>query len=734
MQEQDFSARLQPTPARHFGLYFYTAVLHLMRQAIYSFGSWDELFKELPFLGGYYQELAEHEMNGMSLEEAGAHLRDSLRACEGSACVHLPLRALRELTGLDYATLALLVSIGLIEEDARFGSAFEILQEMPGQHRPTLGLLSSWLGDFTEPLQARSALRHLQELGLVCVVNPDAPRTQWAFQIPGLLWDAMRGEAYDAPASWMRYHTTDKLIERDELIVSAAIRQELSMIPLLLEKGDARALIIRGPQRNGRRTLAGSIARALGRAVLEIEGVGFKPDDERWKLVGPLSTMMQALPLVVLDLSPGETADLPSLGGYDGPVIIVLGKQGGVRGPCVESAITLTLEMPDAAGRRQHWLRVTSQHEKDDKRQPDMTGEEHQVHRFKIADQSLRRRRSSYSTSSEQSSADAYELDQISERFRMTGGNIQRAASMAFAYAALEGRTAITVGDVQQASRELNRQALDMLAVRVETAGDWSHLAVREETIRELFNLESRCRHRERLHESVNENLGRQLNRGVRALFTGPSGTGKTLAAGLLASVLNMDIYRLDLSSVVSKYIGETEKSLNQIFSRAEELDVILLLDEGDALLTQRTSVQTSNDRYANLETNYLLQRLESFEGILVVTTNAGERIDGAFQRRMDVVVDFRPPEARELWAIWQLHLPPEHAVNESLLSEIVRRCALSGGQIRNAVLHASLLALGDGGLLTSAYLEAAVRREYRKAGAVCPLRPQYEISLSGSY
>jgi SpoVK/Ycf46/Vps4 family AAA+-type ATPase len=144
--------------------------------------------------------------------------------------------------------------------------------------------------------------------------------------------------------------------------------------------------------------------------------------------------------------------------------------------------------------------------------------------------------------------------------------------------------------------------------------------------------------------------------------------------------------------------------------------------------------VQTSNDRYANLETNYLLQRLESFEGILVVTTNAGERIDGAFQRRMDVVVDFRPPEAAELWAIWQLHLPPEHAVDESLLNEVARRCSLSGGQIRNAVLHASLLALNDGGALSSAHLEAAVQREYRKAGAVCPLRTQPEMSLAGRY
>src|SRR5205823_7525236 len=179
---------------------------------------------------------------------------------------------------------------------------------------------------------------------------------------------------------------------------------------------------------------------------------------------------------------------------------------------------------------------------------------------------------------------------------------------------------------------------------------------------------------------------GAQMTAGVRALFTGASGTGKTLAARLLSAILQMDLYRLDLSLVVNKYIGETEKNLNQVFARAEELDVILLLDEGDALLTQRTSVQTANDRYANLETNYLLQRLESYEGILLVTTNARDRIDGAFQRRMDVIVEFHLPDPVERLKIWELHLPPEHLSDPAFLFEVANRCHLSGAQIRNTV------------------------------------------------
>lgn len=151
----------------------------------------------------------------------------------------------------------------------------------------------------------------------------------------------------------------------------------------------------------------------------------------------------------------------------------------------------------------------------------------------------------------------------------------------------------------------------------------------------------------------------------------------------------------------------------------------MLLLDEGDALLTQRTHVQTSNDRYANLETNFLLQRLESFEGIIVITTNAGDRIDNAFARRMDVVVDFRAPDGAERLAIWNMFLPPGHDVSEEELSEIAIRCPMTGAQIRNAVLQASLTALTNGGIVTDKYVEAAIRKEYRKLGAACPLRPQ---------
>jgi SpoVK/Ycf46/Vps4 family AAA+-type ATPase len=275
---------------------------------------------------------------------------------------------------------------------------------------------------------------------------------------------------------------------------------------------------------------------------------------------------------------------------------------------------------------------------------------------------------------------------------------------------------------VRQANRAL-QQPLENQAVRLESCQGWDHIVAAPEVLGELRSLADRCRYREQLAAVLGATHAAGTNQGVRALFAGPSGSGKTLAARVLASELQLDLYRLDLSAVVNKYIGETEKNLNQVLSRAEELNVILLLDEGDSLLTNRTAVQSSNDRYANLETNFLLQRIESFEGILFITTNALQRIDGAFQRRMDVLIEFRPPDPQERRQIWYLHLPAGHDVSDHWLEEVARRCALSGGQIRNAALHASLLALSCHSAVTTQDAEAAVLREYQKVGAVCPLR-----------
>ena len=666
---------LEPTPAEHFKLFFYGAVLSLFHHVVQLFGSAEEAFKEFPFLVGYNNELADGGLAGVNSGKAVSLWLESLREWEKKATGHLPMDALRRAAGLDHSAMILLTVIGLIEEDLRFGTVFESMQGTSGQHRVTPGLLNCWGRDELNYTDARADVRRMHELGLLRVINPEAPRLEWAMEVPSPLWDALRGEQNQFPGHGFHYRRADKLLSLDQLILPPALHEQVRAIPKLFVSGEADGVMVRSASRNGRRTLIGALARELDLGLLEVTPVA---GDERLRLVGPLATALNALPVIILDLAPQETFEVRHLSACRSPYGIVAGKQGGISGDGVEHAITINLEMPGPNLRRRHW--------------------QHACATDRLAD-----------------------LDGISRRFRLTAGNIHRSAHLARSYAALNGHEAITAADAQRATRSLHRQALDALAVRLSVSGDWDQLAVGEDTRNELENLVSRCRHRENLQAQI----GGKTSAGVRAFLSGPSGTGKTLAARLLASTLQMDLYRVDLSAVVNKYIGETEKTLNLVLSRAEELDVILLLDEGDSLLTQRTGVQSSNDRYANLETNFLLQRLEaeSFDGILLVTTNAAERIDSAFQRRMDVVINFAPPAPPERWAIWQLHLPRAHRVDLGLLEEAAARCAMTGGQIKNAALHASLLALEDGGIVTSAMVEAAIEREYRKAGGVCPLR-----------
>ncbi len=671
-------ADLLASPATHFRLSFYAAVAWLVASAAERFRDRGSIAERFPFLEGYQRDLSRREIARLDAGEAAAWWQDAVRRWEASYAGFLPIRAIRTAAGFDDQPMLLLFAVGLVDEDARFGLLFEALDCVQSR-RPTIGVLTELWSARGEGSDVRAHVAQLRALGLLQVANPEAPRAEWTLQVPALVWDALRGDGSAQIAGWARYRPPAALLDTAALILPDRVKAQVSELPPLLRSGETRALVLRGPRHNGRHTVLGAVARTLGRGVLEIAGIA-KGDDDRWRHAGLLAVGLNALPVLEFDLAPGETIDLPTLGAYDGPLGVVLGKQGGLSGPGAERALTLTIDLPDACHRREHW-------------------------------------RSSLPCEP------TSDLEPIADRFRLTAGNIRRAAALARSYAVLSGRPSVATEDVQHAARSLNREALDALAARLPAGGDWRHLAAREETLRELMDLELRCRHRERLLTLSQDATGLPSNCGVRALFRGPSGTGKSLAARLLAAVLQADLYRLDLSALVNKYIGETEKNLDRALSRAEELGVILLLDEGDALLTQRTSVQTSNDRYANLETNYLLQRLESFEGILIVTTNAGDRIDSAFERRMDVVIDFRPPDATERWDIWHLHLPATHRVDPDFLSELTSRCVLSGGQIRNAVLHASLLAIDHDGPLTSAQLEAAVRREYRKSGAVCPLR-----------
>jgi SpoVK/Ycf46/Vps4 family AAA+-type ATPase len=213
---------------------------------------------------------------------------------------------------------------------------------------------------------------------------------------------------------------------------------------------------------------------------------------------------------------------------------------------------------------------------------------------------------------------------------------------------------------------------------------------------------------------------------GLSALFSGPSGTGKTLAAEVVAGELNLDLYRIDLSSVVSKYIGETEKNLKQVFDAAETGGVVLLFDEADALFGKRGEVKDSHDRYANIEVSYLLQRMESFQGLAILTTNLKSSLDKAFQRRLRFTIDFPFPDAAQREAIWSRVFPAQ-TPTKGLQPDRLAKLNMTGGNIRNIALNAAFLAAEAGASVEMAHVLQATRME-----AVKIERPLSETEVRG--
>ncbi|MEU8890832.1 ATP-binding protein [Streptomyces sp. NPDC048442] len=302
--------------------------------------------------------------------------------------------------------------------------------------------------------------------------------------------------------------------------------------------------------------------------------------------------------------------------------------------------------------------------------------------------------------------------------YRMRGDRVRRAARSALELAAFDG-TDLTAAHVRQAARHHSASGLEQHARRIVPDVGWNDLVLPAASLEHLRELAVRARHRERVLGDWRLSAGGGRGRGVLALFAGESGTGKTLAAEVLAADLGLDLYVIQLSSVVDKYVGETEKNLERIFSEADRTDAVLLFDEADAVFGKRSEVKSSHDKHANMESAYLLQRLEAFNGIAVLTTNLRANIDDAFTRRLDLVVDFPFPEADQRLALWRHSLTHVPCADDLDPAGCARDYELAGGSIRSAVVTAAYAAAARGGPVTTPDLLNGARREYRKAGRI---------------
>ena len=312
-------------------------------------------------------------------------------------------------------------------------------------------------------------------------------------------------------------------------------------------------------------------------------------------------------------------------------------------------------------------------------------------------------------------SNDHFNLPQLANLFRLSAGQIEDSVATAKNLARWQQRD-LTRTDLYTAAQLHSNQQLSTLGTKITPRYRWHDIVLPEDTLAQLKEIAMRLRHQATVFDSWGYGDKLAYGKGLAALFVGESGTGKTMAADIIAGELGLDLYRIDLSSVVSKYIGETEKNLERIFSEATTSNAILFFDEADALFGKRGDVKDSHDRYANLEVSYLLQRVEQFEGITILASNLQANIDEAFVRRLSFIIEFPLPDRAEREKIWHLSIPEATPLAADIAFEQLANFKLTGGNIRSITLAAAFLA-AETGCLQMHHLLHATRREYQKLG-----------------
>jgi ATP-dependent 26S proteasome regulatory subunit len=314
------------------------------------------------------------------------------------------------------------------------------------------------------------------------------------------------------------------------------------------------------------------------------------------------------------------------------------------------------------------------------------------------------------------------DLSTLSSKFRFTAGQIQDAAGTARNLAHWRDPEAdkVTIGDLYEACRLQCNRKLSSLAKKIKPHYAWEDIILPMDRVQQLREICNSLKYRSVVYERWGFDRKLALGKGLNILFAGPPGTGKTMAADIMAGELGLDLYKTDLSTIVSKYIGETEKNLSRIFAEAETSNAILFFDEADALFGKRSEVRDSHDRYANIQTNYLLQKMEEHEGVVILATNFRKNMDEAFVRRLHFTIDFPFPDEGDRRRIWETIWPDETPRHVELdLASLARRFEVAGGNIRNIALGAAFLAADNGGVIKMQHLLHATRREYQKMGKV---------------
>ncbi len=485
----------------------------------------------------------------------------------------------------------------------------------------------------------------------------DGPLPQRCIAMPANLWQILRGK----PSRWPGCQRLEKVGPAE--LLPRSVRPALEAHARQL-KQNASLLLIRGMPHSGRRLAASLIARNARLTPILTSRQNWMNQPE----LKQACRYANWLAIIDAELGPGETWSPPA---DSGPMIVIAGRDGAVSHPRMHE---LQLALPPRQERRQHWQRNLGERE---------------------------------------------DLDQLAAA-ELSAPMIEAVCTTARLSQA-DPSEPLSRHTLIQARRQHSAESLRLLAEPVEVRLKPDDLVLPGLLRDEMENLIQRCQQREYLADRLGSVVKATLTAGVRALFWGDSGTGKTLASSYLAQRLGAPLYRVDISSVINKYVGESEKNIARLLDHAAAADVVLLFDEADSLFGQRSEARDSGERYANMLTNFLLSRIETHPGIVVLTSNNRSRIDSAFSRRFDAILEFPLPAHEERLALWQKHLG-EASPGESTCSYLASYCDLSGGHIRNAVLYAgsrSSASQGTGVKIND--LVRGLENEYRKLGRPMP-------------
>jgi hypothetical protein len=609
-------------------------------------------------------------------DPAAAKVRDEIEAAADAAekeGADLRLRRLARNFGLDEIDIELVLIAMAPDVDARFERLYGYLQDDVSRRRASVGLGLELCGLPSSGAYARSRLAAgapLVDEYLVLVEESERPVLTRSLRVPDRVTAHLLGSDIPDPV-------VAALAYQGE---PATPEQAAVLVRWMRDSSPSRLAYVRERPGASGAALASSAFRQIGRPTLALDLERLRSDDDP-AMVAALTAREAGLTSAGVVAGPVEVLfakGLPAVRAFsEMPALIVLvGSRSWDPGWARDVPFICEAPVPDALQRAELWRR-------------NLNGD----------------------------TPSGLDLAGTMAQFRLTAEQVHRAARAARMEAHARD-VPLDEEELKAGARAQNAAGLERLARRIQPAVGFTDLVLPPDTMAQLKELLTRARYREQVLDVWKMGGPSTRRRGLTALFAGPSGTGKTMAAEVLASELGLDLYTVDLATVVDKYVGETEKNLDRIFAEAERVNGVILFDEADALFGKRSEVSDAHDRYANVEVAYLLQRMELFEGIAILATNLRANLDEAFTRRLDALVDFPEPEDEYRRRLWERSLGTTMPREANLdLDFLARAFKLSGGAIRNIVVAAAYAAAEEQRPMSMADLIRATQREYLKMG-----------------